>query len=119
MPPLFLNSAQILPPVAAAGTQYTGKVHLTGMAFVSIQLFWTGTVAGTWSIWVSNKANPNEANDTDWTQLSLAASISQPAGAPGNDFVDLNELGAMWARGKHVRSGGAGNIESWAAGKGG
>jgi hypothetical protein len=113
-----IRSGNILPAVAASGTQYTAKVDLWAIAFASIQLFWTGTIAGTWTIWVSNKAAPSEANDSDWTQLTLAASITQPAGSAGNDYVNLNEFGGRWVRAKHVKSSGSGNVEAWASGKG-
>jgi hypothetical protein len=108
---------QLLKATAASGTMYSGKLHLRKSAFASIQLFWTGTVAGTWTIWVSDKDEPDETTDSDWTQLSLADSISQPAGSAGNDYVNLNECGARWVRAKFVTSGGSGNVEVWASSK--
>jgi hypothetical protein len=97
---------------AASGTVYSVKADCRSMVNASYQLFWTGTVAGNFEVWVSNKLVPNEANDSDWTLLQLASPINQPAGAAGNDFVNLNFITWKWMRVKYVHTTGSGTIEA-------
>lgn len=107
--------------VAVSSTNaYRGfKISLYNTSQASCQLIWTGTPTGTFIIQVSNKPAPVESTDTDWTTLSLAVAITQPAGSASNDFVDLSTLPARWARPKYTNASGTGNIQAWCTAKGG
>jgi hypothetical protein len=110
------NTLNVLVAVASAGTKYTDPFD--GSLATSLQIFNTGTVTGVWIIQVSSKVSPVLNTDTDWTTLTLGGSITQPAGAASNDYIDLSSLGSRWARGKYTHTSGAGNVEAWAHTKG-
>jgi hypothetical protein len=105
--------------VAVSGTStFRGDpVNIARLPNASFGLQWTGTPSGTFTVQVSNKPSPDLTTDTDWTLLTLARPITQPAGAAGNEFVDLSQLGARWARPKYVNASGSGTIFCWAVGK--
>lgn len=90
---------------------------ISRLANCSYQFLWTGTPTGTFTIQVSNKPNPDLATDTDWTTLTLATAITQPAGSASNDFVDLSGLPALWVRPRYVNAASTGKIFAFSAGK--
>ncbi len=58
--------------VSAAGTYYGNAVSLQRAMGASVQLLWDGTPTGAWTLWMTNKNQPNLANDNDWTQYTDA-----------------------------------------------
>lgn len=104
--------------VSSTTTYYSKKTDIQRCKGLSYQLYNTGTMTGTWTVQVSNKPAPNEANDDDWTALTLAVPISQPSnGSPASEFVGLEGIEARWSRMKYVNASGTGAPEAYVNGK--
>lgn len=69
----------------------------------------TGTLTGTFTLWMSDKKAPNEANDNDWVQ-DTAFAPSNPAGSAVKFRDDTGNAKAMHKRLKYVHGSGAGTI---------
>lgn len=104
--------------VTGTNTYRGGKSSMKLLGKGSYQFLWTGTPTGTLTIQVSNKPTPDDATDTDWTTLTLAVAITQPAGAAGSEFVGLDGLEALWVRPRYVNASGSGAVVAWFTGKG-
>lgn len=105
--------------VSSTDTYYSEKTSLKRLSDPSYHLVSTGTMAGTYTVWVSNKPTPSEADDTDWVSLTLATAITQPAGSAQKDFIDLSGLSSpLWVRLKYVNASGSGAITAYFNGKG-
>lgn len=92
-----------------AGTFYGQAVGGSG-AGQSIHLRWTGTPTGTFTLWYTNKKDPDFTTDTDWTQ-DTSSTLANPAGAAGSTFMDTFNSNARLRRVKYVNTSGAGVIE--------
>lgn len=105
--------------VAVSGTTtYYGDVtDVSAILNPSYHLEWTGTPTGVFTIWGSNKENPNLANDNDWFSPTLAVPIVQPAGSASKDFVDLSGWPFRKVRPKYVNASSTGVINAHVAGK--
>lgn len=95
--------------VTLSGTQYSKK--FSPSTVWSVQLQWTGTPAGTVTLWKSNKLNPSEANDDDWVQDTGYSQVY--GGAVGKSSEEISSSGARWYRFKSVLSGSAGTLAGW------
>ena len=107
-------------PTAASGTSTyrSAATSLKSLRDCSYHLLWTGTVTGTWQVWVSNVITPTIADETDWVLLTLAGPIAQPAGAAGKEVVDLAMLPFGWVKAVYVNASGTGNVSAMLTGKG-
>lgn len=103
--------------VSGTNTYYSTPVYKRDLQSVALDLYW-GANVGTFTVQVSNKKNPNLANDSDWKTLTLATAISQPSGSNSGDFVDLSDLPSLWVRLKYVNASGTGTIFAYASGQG-
>ncbi|MCA1824405.1 MAG: hypothetical protein LC640_09130 [Frankia sp.] len=103
--------------VSGTTTYYGTPMDLLSILNPSLHLEWTGTPTGTFTIWASNKRQPNLANDADWFNPPLAVPIVQPAGSASKDFVDLTGWPFRWCRPKYVNASGTGTINAYPAGK--
>lgn len=72
----------------------------------------TRTLAGTWTLWATNKIHPTLADDTDWLNVTSNAEFTEtnPAGAATHWQASLTLLHAGHLRLKYVNSSGAGTI---------
>lgn len=87
---------------------------------ISLQFHYTGTPTGTFDIQVSNdynKQDPSGTQNSAGNWVSLGVSMTNPAGAAGDDFYDLNQMSAMWLRVVYTRTSGTGTLTVTAAGK--
>lgn len=106
-------NAPATPGVVMTGTNTNYSQMFSGSnksTAVSVLLTWTGTPTGTFTLWGSNKANPNEANDSDWFQLA-GATFTNPAGAAGQSSVGTTGFASdefYRTRVKYVNASGAG-----------
>lgn len=97
-----------------------GKVNPTGTVYSSmwsgyfrdgygLHVQYTGTLTGTLTLWMSDKRNPSEADDSDWVQ-DTTFSPTNPAGAAGKFRDDGGNAKALRKRLKYVHSSGAGTL---------
>lgn len=96
--------------VASGSTYYSDKFQLRGKP-VSLHIFADdagATLAGTTTLWLSNKTNPSTANDNDWVQETWTAPTI--AGGDVKFFSHLVDKVALHARLKFVCSAGAGTL---------
>lgn len=88
---------------------------------VGIQLNWTGTPTGTFTVQVSvDHAQDTLGNVTvagNWVTLTLSASITA-AGSADTAYIDLNQLSAPWARVVYTRTSGTGTLNGYITAKG-
>lgn len=88
---------------------------------VGIQMIWTGTPTGTFSVQVSinyqRDINGNVTNAGTWTSIPLSPAIAA-AGSADNAYVDLNQLSAPYIRVVYTRSSGTGTLNVLGIGKG-
>lgn len=69
----------------------------------------TGTLTGAFTLWMSDKKSPSEADDADWVQ-DTGFAPTNPAGATTKFRDDAGNAKAMHKRLKYVHSSGTGTI---------
>jgi len=94
--------------VSSTNTYYSSKI--SGSLYLSLQLAWTGTPTGTFTVQGSDKAEPNEANDTDWYSITPTGAPTNPAGSASSTSGRVNEFNCLWKRVKYVNSSGSGTL---------
>lgn len=94
--------------VSSTNTYYSQKI--SGSAYLSLQLSWTGTPTGVFTVWGSDKLEPNEANDTDWYAITPTQAPTNPAGAAASTSGRVNEFNCLWKRVKYVNASGTGTL---------
>jgi hypothetical protein len=92
--------------VSSTNTYYSKKV--SGSNYLSGQMAWTGTPTGTFTVWGSDKAEPNEATDADWFSITPTQAPANPAGAAAGTSFRVNEFNCKWKRVKYVNASGSG-----------
>jgi len=103
--------------VSGTNTYYSSPVSCERSDGFGISIVWTGTPTGTFTVWKSDKKDPNLANDNDWEQDtdfnggtgSLATGGA--AGKYGNST--MNAKNHLW-RVKYVNASGTGTIFTYA-----
>lgn len=95
--------------VSSTNTYRSKKMKPSAEGLLAFQLDWTGTPAGTFTLWYSNKDRPDEASDTDWVQ-DTTWSPTQPAGAAGKAAYTLGNLRHRWVLVKYVNASGTGTL---------
>lgn len=79
----------------------------------ALTIFTTGTLTGTWTLWMTDKINPDTgANDNDWVQ-DTSFSPTNPAGAASKFRDDGGNTKAYRKRLKYVNASGSGNISAF------
>lgn len=75
----------------------------------ALQVVWTGTPTGTLDIQLSQ-----DPTNIGWTTItsSFSPTPSQPAGAGGSNFYELNQTGAAYIRMIYTRVSGTGTIKA-------
>lgn len=73
----------------------------------SLSLFWTGTPTGTFTLWGSDKLNPDQTNDNDWVQDASFAPTN-PAGSASKFGDQTGNYKAYRKRIKYVNASGTG-----------
>lgn len=99
--------------VSGASTYYSKMWSGGDSAAYSIQVVWTGTPTGTFTLQVSDKPNPIETSDADWV-TSTEVAVVNPAGAAGQFLVSTTVSPHMKKRLKYVNSAGSGTITGFA-----
>jgi hypothetical protein len=88
---------------------------------IGIQLQWTGTPGGTFSVQVSMDyfldINNNVVNAGTWTTIPLTPPVVA-SGSPGNAYIDMNQLSAPYIRVVYTAASGAGTLNGFIIAKG-
>lgn len=106
---------------AAAATVYSDKFSIQWAMVWNTHFEWADdstTYAAAITLWASDKASPNEANDNDWVQMTSDHGFSglpggNPTGNDGKDMTDVSASGALWYRWKIARSAGSGVVQAY------
>lgn len=93
----------------------TNVEHLQNVGY---QANWDGDPVGTFTVEVSNDYDPTipARQPGTWTELTLSGSPAA-AGAPGDLFININQIPARWIRLKYVNDSGSGTLQAWVVGK--
>lgn len=95
--------------ISLASTVATDAVPITQYFGLSLQLVWTGTPAGDFTVEYSND---------DVTYVADSSSSSAAGGAAGTALYNVFEQYSKYARVKFTRSGGTGTLTVVVNGKG-
>ncbi len=94
--------------ISGAGNTYSKRMRPSEVAQLGFQLWWTGTLAGTFTLWTSHKDSPIETTDADWVQ-DTTWTPTNPAGAAGQMESSIgNRRG--WVRVKFAWTSGSGTL---------
>ncbi len=94
--------------VTGANTYYSKVWSGNDSAAYDLQVVWTGTPTGTLTLQVSDKPNPNEANDTDWVTTTETVMVN-PAGS-ASQFRVATTSSPGKKRLKYVNSASSGTL---------
>lgn len=88
---------------------------------VGLQLNWTGSPVGTFSVQVSmDHLQDNLGNILvagNWVTLTLSAAIAA-AGSADSAYIDLNQISAPYVRLVYTRTSGTGSLDAFIVAKG-
>jgi hypothetical protein len=98
--------------VSAAATHYSAPWGARGSQSHSLQLEWTGTPVGVFTLWYSNKMHPSLADDADWIE-DTDFTPSNPAGSADSMGDNVTVLPANLKRIKYVHASGAGTLKGY------
>lgn len=100
--------------VAASSTDtyYSKKFAIGDDNAIGFSLETTGTLTGTFTLWLSDEPNPSLANDTDWEQDASWAPTNPAAGVSYTKY-DITDRKGKWWRIKYVNASGTGNLLGW------
>lgn len=99
--------------VSGANTYYSIPISASHAAFFGLQLVWSGTPTGTFTLWATDKNQPSLADDTDWVQ-DTTFSPTNPAGSASKMRDNVGNGVARFWRIKYVNSGGSGTLKGYA-----
>jgi hypothetical protein len=98
----------------------SGNITSTVTDNVGVELSWTGTPTGTFSVEVSvsyeQDSQGNVINAGSWNALTLNPT-PVASGAAGSYYISLNQIEAPWIRIKYTRTSGSGTLTSYIATK--
>lgn len=116
-----LQKAQLINAVSMGATITSAAQRVVTQDNIGIQLIWTGTPVGTFSVQVSvDHQQPPQDDYTiagTWTNLPLSAVITA-SGSGDNAYVDLNQLSAPYYRIVYTRTSGTGTLNAYVTQKG-
>lgn len=84
---------------------------------VGIELIWTGTPTGSFTVEISIDYDPERHIAGNWVNLPLSPSIGA-VGTPDVAYIDLNQLSAPYIRVRFTRTAGTGTLDCYVAAKG-
>lgn len=106
-------NAPIVPGVTnPSGTIYSAPWSGRLADGYGLMVNYTGTLTGTFTLWMSDKLKPSLADDTDWVQ-DTAFAPTNPAGGAGKFRDDTSNAKSAWKRLKYVQSSGTGVITAY------
>lgn len=101
----ILEPYQLMASTAVSGTTTftSSPVNVRNTDNVGIQLKWTGTPTGTWTILHS-------PDNVDYDSITLSPVITQPAGTAGTWSVILQLEAYSWVKVQYVNASSTGHI---------
>lgn len=108
--------APALNTVAVSGTPTIYSELWTGDESdgYGLTVFTTGTLTGTFTLWMTDKIAPILTSDADWVQ-DTGFVPTNPAGAAVKFRDDAGNTKAKWKRLKYVNASGTGSLEGYVA----
>lgn len=97
--------------VTGTSTYYSKMFGGFGASKYDLQVRWTGTPTGTFTLQVSDKANPDESTDTDWT-TTTETTVVNPAGS-ASSFRVASITSPGHKRLKYVNASGSGVLYAY------
>ena len=97
--------------VSSTNTYYSKMFGGFGASKYDLQVFWTGTPTGTFTLQVSDKPNPDESSDADWT-TTTETTVVNPAGSASN-FRVASITSPGHKRLKYVNASGSGTLTAY------
>lgn len=98
--------------VSGTTTYYSKAWGAAGSTGQAMQLEWTGTPTGTFTLWWSSKPNPSMTDDADWIQDTDFAPVN-PAGSASSFGDNAAIMNANLKRIKYVNASGSGTLKGW------
>lgn len=98
--------------VAAAATHYSAVWSGSGSDGQAIQLEWTGTPVGVFTLWWSSKMHPVLTSDADWIE-DTDFSPTNPAGSASKMGDNAAVMKGNVKRIKYVHASGSGTLKGW------
>lgn len=89
--------------MATTATIYSQIIDISRMDNCGLEVTWTGTPTGTFSILVSNSG-------ISFYTLTFTPVLAQPSGSAGGYAVDLNQLPFRYMMLQYVNASGAGTL---------
>lgn len=104
--------------VTGTNTYYSKMWSGSNKALEGGYVLWTGTPTGTLTMQASNKPNPDETSDVDWTPLDSIVLTPQPAGSAGSTPLANSSPFSLFYRHrvKYVNASGNGVLTGWVHG---
>lgn len=103
-----------------AGSISSAVTNIEFLDNIGLQLNFIGTPTGTFSVLVSmdyaEDNNRNVTNAGNWIPLTFSTA-PQATGAPGNIYLDLNQLSAPWIQVQYTPASGSGTLQGFICGK--
>lgn len=99
--------------VSGATTYYSKVFGAKNSDGQSVHLEWTGTPTGTFTMWCSDKPNPDETDDDDWVE-DTTFTPTNPAGSASKMLDSGGNMKANLKRIKYVNAASSGTLFGWA-----
>lgn len=96
--------------MASTNTIYSQIIDLSKMDNIGLEVAWSGTPTGTFSIMVSNSGK-------NFNALTFNPVLAQPAGAAGGMAVDINQLPFKYLMLQYVNVSGSGILNVYGQNK--
>jgi hypothetical protein len=100
--------------MASTNTIYSERFSLKQGSLFSLHLEWTedsASLTGTFTIWESNKPDPDPDSVTDWVQ-NTDITFTAVSGA-GSEFINVGNAAARFYMVRYVNATGAGTLQCW------
>lgn len=98
--------------VSSTDTYYSGLFGGNDAPVFGLHFQWTGTPTGAFTLWKSNKPDPDESDDADWVQ-DTSVTFSDPAGSASKAALEVGNAGFRFYRVKYVNASGSGTVSLW------
>ena len=107
------SNAPVVPGITnPAGTNYSWPWSGRLADGYGLHVNCTGTLTGTFTLWMSDKQKPDLSSDTDWVQ-DTGFTPTNPAGGVAKFRDDGGNAKSEWKRLKYVHASGSGTITAF------
>ncbi len=100
-------SGILIGAMASTNTIYSQILDISKMDNCGLEVTWTGTPTGTFSVMVSNSG-------INFYALTFNPALTQPSGSAGGYAIDLNQLPFKYMNLQYVNSSGSGSLTVYA-----